>query len=531
MSGMMISRNGVLIIQQTTEAAVTETEAAPGDWFFIPKMQTVGRLEKSNEPLFVEEGFFTLFVPANGVQGSFTADELEPLEPSLQFYSQFSVGDLVHFHDYGRNEIPFPQVYDKEYEDYFTLDKDDVGVVIEATLFYIRVRFGEVYERTYNPGTEKQETVYYTSFQMYDDIHLYLAWNEDVPEEERTEILQDHRTHVTIEDFDGDIVTVLMRDNIHRAGDKRIYKSVDLERINWCQKCGSLVPEDGMYYDDECSLRALRGEPTLNICDGCREEYTAAYTFKVIGDEVRHKDEESYYIFTHTSTIEGCPDIVDEFINAYDFEKEELTGNSFIDLRSQTFWLSSTDSSFENALKDIINDWHRKGYSTHRSTFTILDVNDTAYLYIRRSEICYFAAWLLMMERKGRLGEKGLCAADFLTDYMPTKEQIVGAFKDGTEPVFPFDVPYTPVLGLVTLRELHNLGACSDEMIRFNGVFPDGCEVTIENVQKAVDAGLPVTWCVSAGFSVAQRARYARDAGFLAERIVNAYWYKEEGNE
>ena len=63
----------------------------------------------------------------------------------------------------------------------------------------------------------------------------------------------------------------------------------------------------------------------------------------------------------------------------------------------------------------------------------------------------------------------------------------------------------------ITLQQLERLGACESQVQRFRGIFGTKALVSKENLQKAVDAGLDVSWILSRvhHFSLEERIRHA----------------------
>ena len=64
----------------------------------------------------------------------------------------------------------------------------------------------------------------------------------------------------------------------------------------------------------------------------------------------------------------------------------------------------------------------------------------------------------------------------------------------------------------VTVEFLRKLGACSKQVELFVELFPDGAEVTEENVTKAIAGGMDVPW-LSGRLPPAARAEYERIEG------------------
>lgn len=535
MSGTTTSYNGL----ETTERIGDTLHHRPvqeGDWLFIPGMMTVGRIEKSDTPLFEEQGFITLFVPADGGQHSFKPDELQSLSaPFNSYYPLYEVGNMVVCN---RRRKDFPQVYDPEYDDFFTLTDSDVGLVVEASPFHVKVKFGCICSREVTGyGSEPSHTEYYTAVRTgYDSASDMLLWDDDATEEQKAgEKLESCHVHIDPTDFDGDTLIFVLRSEVKAAGDKRtyVYEAETLERVMWCQGCGVLLnsESDYMQSDDEFSLHVLKGETPLERCEGCHESYTSAYSFKVMGDE---EGEYTHAICHYTSDVEDASQIVHDFISAWDFNDQCFLPNhtlNFLNLRDQYDWDSTTESNFES-LYQLINKWHHD-HPASSCRFSILDVDGGSKYLIRRTEICQFAAWLQWMEKHGKMHHS---AAYFLSDFMPTKQQIAASFRTGECPKFAGDPLPDPALrsGVVTGRDLKRFSACESQRNMFRTTFPDGCVINVKNVQLAKNVGLNLDWFIERAFTLEQKCMYRKWLSVLGSRseaFVKAYWYPDQPPE
>ena len=80
---------------------------------------------------------------------------------------------------------------------------------------------------------------------------------------------------------------------------------------------------------------------------------------------------------------------------------------------------------------------------------------------------------------------------------------------------------------MITTKKLRECNACEDQVALFEKVFPEGCEPTNENIQKAIDAGLNIDWARGAGL-VELNGVFKYPAGYVAY-YKNGQLHRDDG--